>query len=60
MAFKFNPFSGTFDQTGTGAAASYIDGEVAAYANLPLDGTAPLDSAWLVRTATGTFFSGGS
>jgi hypothetical protein len=55
MAFKFNPFTGTFDQTGSSGGASYIDGEVAAYANLPLDGTAPLDSAWLVRTASGVW-----
>ena len=57
MGYKFNPFSGNFDQTGSGGGggASYIDGEVATYADLPLDGTAPLNSAWLVRTASGVW-----
>ena len=56
MPFKFNPFTGNFDQTGSGGGgASYIDGEVATYADLPLDGTAPLNSAWLVRTASGVW-----
>jgi hypothetical protein len=57
MAWTFNPFSGTFDQKGSGGGggASYIDGEVAVYANLPLDGTAPLNSAWLVREASGVW-----
>jgi len=57
MALKFNPFSGTFDFTGSGGGggASYIDGEVATYADLPLDGSATLNSAWLVRTASGTW-----
>jgi len=56
MPFKFNPFSGNFDQTGSGGGgASYIDGEVATYNDLPLDGTAPLDSAWLVRSASGVW-----
>jgi hypothetical protein len=54
MPWTFNPFSGTFDQKGSGGGgASYIDGEVAAYADLPLDGTAPLNSAWLVRSSSG-------
>jgi hypothetical protein len=55
MAWTFNPFSGTFDQKGSGGSASYIDGEVATYADLPLDGSAPLNSAWLVRTASGVW-----
>ena len=55
MGFKFNPFSGNFDQTGSGGGASYIDGEVATYNDLPLDGTAALDSAWLVRSASGVW-----
>lgn len=59
MPFKFNPFSGNFDQTGSGGGgASYIDGEVATYADLPLDGTAALNSAWLVREASGTWLLG--
>jgi hypothetical protein len=57
MPWTFNPFSGTFDQKGSGGGggASYIDGEVAVYADLPLDGTAPLNSAWLVRGNSGVW-----
>jgi hypothetical protein len=57
MAWTFNPFSGTFDQkrSGGGGGASYIDGEVATYADLPLDGSAALNSAWLVRAASGVW-----
>ena len=57
MGFAFNPFTGTFDVKGAGGGggASYIDGEVATYADLPLDGTAALNSAWLVRTASGVW-----
>ena len=37
MGFAFNPFTGTFDVKGAGGGgASYIDGEVATYADLPL------------------------
>ena len=54
MPLKFNPLSGTFDLTGSGGGgASYIDGEVATYNDLPLDGTAALNSAWLVRSSSG-------
>ena len=56
MPLKFNPFTAQFDLTGSGGGgASYIDGEVATYADLPLDGTAPLNTAWLVRTASGVW-----
>jgi hypothetical protein len=56
MPFKFNPFTGTFDQTGSSGGAAYIDGEVAVYADLSLSSvTAPLDSAWLVRAASGVW-----
>lgn len=56
MPWKFNPFSNTLDQTGSGGGgSSYIDGEVATYNDLPLDGTAPLNSAWLVREASGVW-----
>ena len=57
MAIKFNPLTGNFDFTGSGGGggASYIDGEVALYADLPLDGTAPLNSAWLVRGNSGVW-----
>ena len=55
MPWTFNPFSGTFDQKGSGGGggAAYIDGEVATYNDLPLDGTAALNSAWLVRSSSG-------
>jgi hypothetical protein len=57
MAFAFNPFTGNFDLKGSGGGggASYIDGEVATFNDLPLDGSAPLDNAWLVREASGTW-----
>jgi hypothetical protein len=56
MAFKFNPFSGTFDLAGS-KVDTYLDGEVATYDDLPLDtAAAPLNSAWLVREASGLWF----
>jgi hypothetical protein len=57
MALKFNPLTGNFDFTGSGGGggSSYIDGEVATYADLPLDGTAAINTAWLVRTASGAW-----
>jgi hypothetical protein len=56
MGFAFNPFTGNFDLKGSGGGgASYIDGEVATFNDLPLDGSAPLDNAWLVREASGTW-----
>ena len=57
MAIRFNPLTGNFDFTGSGGGggASYIDGEVATYADLPLDGTAAINTAWLVRTASGAW-----
>jgi hypothetical protein len=55
MGFAFNPFTGNFDLKGSGGGDSYIDGEVATYADLPLDGTAAINSAWLVRTASGVW-----
>jgi len=54
MGWKFNPFTSALDQTGSGGGgSSYIDGEVATYNDLPLDGTAALNSAWLVRGSSG-------
>ena len=53
MGFAFNPFTGNFDVKGAGGGASYIDGEIATYADLPLDGTAALNTAWLVRGSSG-------
>jgi len=59
MAIKFNPLTGNFDFTGSGGGgggASYIDGEVAVYTDLSLDaGVAPLNTAWLVREASGAW-----
>jgi hypothetical protein len=57
MAIRFNPLTGNFDFTGSGGGggSSYIDGEVATYADLPLDGTAALNTAWLVRGASGAW-----
>jgi hypothetical protein len=58
MAIKFNPLTGNFDFTGSGGGgggASYIDGEVATYTDLPLDGSAALNTAWLVREASGAW-----
>ena len=58
MAIKFNPFTGSLqlDEVGSGGGgAAFFTGEVATYADLPLDGTAPLDSRWLVRTNSGTW-----
>jgi hypothetical protein len=46
MAFKFNPFTGTLDQTGSGGGASYIDGEVQNFSALPETiGTPAVDSS---------------
>jgi hypothetical protein len=56
MPWTFNPFSGTFDQKGSGGGGSaFFAGEVATYADLPLDGTAALNSRWLVRNSSGTW-----
>jgi len=57
MPYKFNPFTNALDyfESGGGGGASYIDGEVATYTDLPLDGSAALNTAWLVRQASGTW-----
>ena len=56
MAWTFNPFTGSFDQKGSGGGASYIDGEVQNFSALPETlGTPPVDSAYLVREAEGTW-----
>jgi len=58
MGFAFNPFTGNFDQKGSGGGgggSAFFAGEVATYADLPLDGTAALDSRWLVRSNSGTW-----
>jgi hypothetical protein len=55
MGLRYNPFNGSFDFTRS--PASYMDGEVATFADLPLSATAaPLNSAWLVRQASGVYF----
>lgn len=52
MGLRYNPFNGSFDFTRS--PGSYLDGEVATFADLPLDtAAAPLNSAWLVREASG-------
>jgi hypothetical protein len=57
MAFAFNPFTGNFDLKGSGGGggSAFFAGEVATYADLPLDGTAALNSRWLVRSNSGTW-----
>jgi hypothetical protein len=57
MAFAFNPFTGNFDLKGSGGGggSAFFAGEVATYADLPLDGTAALNSRWLVRSSSGVW-----
>ena len=62
MPWKFNPFSNTLDQTGSGGGgggSSYIDGEVQNFSALPETlGSPAVDSAYLVREAEGTWLLG--
>jgi hypothetical protein len=55
MGFAFNPFTGNFDLKGSGGGSAFFAGEVATYADLPLDGSAALNSRWLVRNSSGTW-----
>jgi hypothetical protein len=57
MAWTFNPFSGTFDQKGSGGGggASYIDGEVQNFSALPTATPPAIDAAYLVREAEGAW-----
>jgi len=56
MPYKFNPFTNALDYFESGGGGSaFFAGEVATYADLPLDGTAALDSRWLVRSNSGTW-----
>jgi hypothetical protein len=58
MGVRLNPLSGNFDFTGSGGGgggSAFFAGEVATYADLPLDGTAALNSRWLVRSPSGTW-----
>jgi len=59
MAWVFNPFSGKLDFAGGGGGSQYIDGEVQYYADLPITvGDPAVNSAYLVREASGTWFIG--
>ncbi len=55
MGFAFNPFTGNFDLKGSGGGSAFFAGEVDTYADLPLDGTAALNSRWLVRSSSGVW-----
>jgi hypothetical protein len=57
MGFAFNPFTGNFDLKGSGGGgdAAPFAGQVDAYADLPLDSTAALNSRWLVKNNSGTW-----
>jgi hypothetical protein len=56
MPWTFNPFSGTFDQKGSGGGGSVLEGEVATFADLPQTaGTPPVGSSYLVRESTGVW-----
>jgi len=56
MPWTFNPFSGTFDQKGSGGGGSVLEGEVATFADLPqTTGTPPVGSSYLVRESTGVW-----
>jgi hypothetical protein len=57
MAFKFNPFTGNFDFTGSSGGATYIDGAVANSSLLPVTvDSPPLDSVFLAKAASGVWF----
>jgi hypothetical protein len=57
VPYKFNPFTNALDyfESGGGGGSAFFAGEVATYADLPLDGTAALNSRWLVRSNSGTW-----
>jgi hypothetical protein len=58
MAWTFNPFSGTFDQKGSGGGgggSSYLEGEVQNFSALPTANPPAVDSAYLVREPEGTW-----
>lgn len=58
MAWVFNPFTAKLDFAG-GGGSQYIDGEVQYYADLPVTiGDPAVNSAYLVREASGTWFVG--
>jgi hypothetical protein len=58
MAWTFNPFSGTFDQKGSGGGgggSSYLEGEVQNFSALPTSTPPAIDAAYLVREAEGAW-----
>jgi hypothetical protein len=56
MPWTFNPFTGSFDQKGSGGGSSVLEGEVATFADLPQTaGTPPVGSSYLVRESTGVW-----
>jgi hypothetical protein len=56
MAWKYNPFTRTFDRTGSGGA-SYINGTVANPSLLPVTlGSPALDAVYLAKAASGVWF----
>jgi hypothetical protein len=58
MAWTFNPFSGTFDQKGSGGGgggSSYLEGEVQNFSALPTATPPAIDAAYLVREAEGAW-----
>ena len=57
MPWKYNPFTDSLDQTGSGGGTSYIDGDVQYHSNLPVAvGTPAVNSAFLVRKGEGLYF----
>jgi hypothetical protein len=57
MAWKYNPFTDSLDQTGSGGGTSYIDGDVEYHSNLPVTvGSPAVNSAFLVRKGEGLYF----
>jgi hypothetical protein len=55
MPWTFNPFSGTFDQKGSGGGSSYLEGEVQNFSALPTATPPTIDAAYLVRESEGTW-----
>jgi hypothetical protein len=57
MPWKYNPFTDSLDQTGSGGGTSYIDGDVEYHSNLPVTvGSPAVNSAFLVRKGEGLYF----
>jgi hypothetical protein len=56
MAWTFNPFTGSFDQKGSGGGgSSYLEGEVQNFSALPTSTPPAVDAAYLVREAEGAW-----